>query len=65
MSKEDAINLITKIQAGRWGDASKISIPMGTIAKSLHESDPAFSLGIEYGAIYGLMISFGINSNDL
>ena len=64
MLRSDAINLIKKIQVGELNTA-KINIPMGSIAKNLHISDPNFSLGIEYGVIHGLMISFEINSDEL
>jgi len=76
MTKQEAIELIREIRSGHF-DRNDVKIfPVGPhrcsfrdyicgeIAKDLW-NDPIFGLGMEYGAIWGLMKAFGITGEDI
>lgn len=76
LNKQEAIELIKDIRGGHF-DRNDVEIfPVGPhkcsfrdyicgeIAKDLW-NDPIFGIGMEYGAIWGLMKAFGVTAKDL
>lgn len=61
--KQYAIDLIKKIQNGKW-DRNNPKPPTGELADD-NWLDSKFSLGMEYGAIVVLMQLFNISKKDL
>lgn len=62
-TKQDAIELIKKIQNGRGVERGR-SLPLGSMAVSLVENE-VFIYGMEYGVISGLMELFDITKEEL
>jgi len=63
MDRLEAIELIKKIQDGRW-DRNEPKPPRGNLAIEWWD-DRKFSLGMEYGAMVVLMQVYGIGAGDL
>ena len=66
MTKDQAIKWIKEIQTGGFNRNEIVDqIPMGKIAVKLWNDSPEFSLGMEYGAIMALMITYDIKGEDI
>ena len=64
MNKDEALEVIRKIQCGNFKRPKVGEMPTGSIARAMW-NDSGFSYGMEYGCIHGLMMAFDIDKDEI